>query len=141
MTGNEYGIESKVLKAENMLAHLADLDSKGYPFDKIGIQFSGYRTDNSPPSTAACELVKQWNARYEYPKLRLATAGEFPEYVEKNFSEKLPVYRAAWLDWWTDGYGSTSRETAEVRKTQNMKQTDEGLFAMVSMIFLMSIRL
>ena len=134
MTGNEYGIESKVLKAENMLAHLADLDSKGYPFDKIGIQFSGYRTDNSPPSTAACELVKQWNARYEYPKLRLATAGEFPEYVEKNFSEKLPVYRAAWLDWWTDGYGSTSRETAEVRKTQNMKQTDEGLFAMVSMM-------
>ena len=40
----------------------------------------------------------------------------------------------AWLDWWTDGYGSTSRETAEVRKTQNMKQVDEGLVAMVSMM-------
>lgn len=134
MTGNEYGIESKALKAENMLAHLADLDSKGYPFDKIGIQFSGYRTDNSPPSTAACELVRQWNARYESPKLRLAVVSEFPEYVEKNFADKLPVYRNAWLDWWTDGYGSTSRETAEVRKTQNMEQTDEGLFAMVSMM-------
>ena len=46
----------------------------------------------------------------------------------------LPVYRNAWLDWWTDGYGSTSRETAEVRKTQNMKQVDEGMFAMVSMM-------
>ena len=134
MTGNEYGIESKTLKAENMLAHLADLDSKGYPFDKIGIQFSGYRTDNSPPSTAASELVEQWNAKYEYPRLRLAVASEFPEYVEKNFADKLPVYRTAWLDWWTDGYGSTSRETAEVRKTQNMEQTDEGLFAMVSMM-------
>ena len=134
MTGNNFGIESKAIKPENLLWHIADLDSRNYPFDRIGIQFSGYRTDNSPPSTAACENVKQWNAKYEYPKLRLATASEFSEYVEKNYADKLPVYRTAWLDWWTDGYGSTSRETAEVRKTQNMEQVDEGLFAMVSMM-------
>jgi len=133
-TGNFFGIETKSFIPENMLWHLADLDSRGYPFDRIGIQFSGYRTDNAPPSTAACEVVKQWNAKYEYPKLRLATAGEFSEYVEKNYADKLPVYRKAWLDWWSDGYGSTSRETAEVRKTQNMKQVDEGLFAMVSIM-------
>ncbi len=134
MTGNNFGIESKAIRPESLLSHLADLDTKGYPFDKIGIQFSGYRTDNAPPSTAACELVKQWNAKYEYPKLRLAVASEFSEYVEKNYAHKLPVYRNAWLDWWTAGYGSTSRETSEVRKTQNMKQVDEGLFAMVSMM-------
>ena len=134
MTGNNFGIESKAIRPENMLWHLADLDDRGYPFDRIGIQYSGYRTDNAPPSTAACELVKQWNEKYEYPKLRLATAGEFMEYVEKNFADKLPVHRNAWLDWWSDGYGSTSRETAEVRKTQNLKQVDEGLFTMVSMM-------
>jgi alpha-mannosidase len=134
MTGNNFGIESKAIKPEMLLWHIADLDNRGYPFDRIGIQYSGYRTDNAPPSTAASELVKQWNAKYEYPKLRLAVASEFSEYVEKNYSDKLPVFRTAWLDWWTDGYGSTSRETAEVRKTQNMKQVDEGLFAMVSLM-------
>jgi alpha-mannosidase len=134
MTGNNFGIESKAIKPEMLLWHIADLDSRGYPFDRIGIQYSGYRTDNAPPSTAASELVKQWNAKYEYPKLRLAVASEFSEYVEKNYADKLPVFRTAWLDWWTDGYGSTSRETAEVRKTQNMEQVDEGLFAMVSMM-------
>ncbi len=134
MTGNNFGIESKALKPENMLWHIADLDNRGYPFDRIGIQFSGYLTDNAPPSTAACELVKQWNAKYEYPRLRLAIANEFMQYVEKNYADKLPVHRNAWLDWWTDGYGSTSRETAEVRKTQNTKQVDEGLFAMVLMM-------
>jgi alpha-mannosidase len=134
MTGNFFGIETKEFKPENMLWHLADLDNRGYPFDRIGIQYSGYRTDNAPPSTAASEHVKQWNAKYEYPKLRLAVAGEFPAYIEQNYSEKLPVYRKAWLDWWTDGAGSTSRETAEVRKTQNLKQADEGLFAMVSIM-------
>jgi hypothetical protein len=134
MTGNNFGIESKAIRPESMLWHIADLDDRGYPFDRIGIQYSGYRTDNAPPSTAACELVKQWNEKYEYPKLRLAVASEFMEYVEKNYADKLPVHRNAWLDWWTDGYGSTSRETAEVRKTQNMKQVDEGLFAMVSLM-------
>jgi alpha-mannosidase len=134
MTGNFFGLESKEINAENMLWHLADLDRSGYPFNRIGIQFSGYFTDNAPPSTAACELVRKWNEKYESPKLRLAVAGEFMEYVEANYAGQLPVYRNAWLDWWTDGFGSTSRETAEVRKTQNMKQVDEGLFAMVSMM-------
>ena len=134
MTGNNFGIESTAIKPENLLWHLADLDDREYPFDRIGIQYSGYRTDNAPPSTAACELVEQWNAKYETPKLRLAVSSEFPEYIEKKYANDLPVYRNAWLDWWTDGYGSTSRETAEVRKTQNMKQVDEGMFAMVSML-------
>ncbi len=134
MTGNFFGIESEAIKTVNLLGHIADLDKKGYPFDRIGIQYSGYFTDNAPPSTAASDLVIEWNAKYDCPKLRIAVASEFPEYVEKNYAAKLPVYRTAWLDWWTDGYGSTSRETAEVRKTQNMKQVDEGLFAMVSMM-------
>lgn len=132
MTGNFFGAESEALKPENLLGHLADLDKKDYPFDKIGIQFSGYFTDNAPPSTAACKNVIEWNKKYEYPKLRLTVASQFPQYVEKNYSEKLPVYRKAWLDWWTDGYGSTSRETAESRKAKNILQVDEGLFAMVS---------
>src|SRR5690606_1316783 len=71
-----------------------------------------------------------WNNKYESPKLRLAVVSEFFEYLEKEHSTSLPVYRNAWLDWWTDGFGSISRETAEVRKTQNLKQAGEGLFAM-----------
>ncbi len=134
MTGNKFGIESDNFKPDKMLWHLADLDNRGYPFDKIGIQFSGYITDNSPPSLAACETVKQWNEKYEYPKLKLAGASEFMEYVDKNYSDKLPVYRNAWLDWWSDGFGSTSRETAVVRKVQNLKQVDEGLLSMVIML-------
>ena len=133
MTGNFFGLESKAIKAENLLGHLADLDTKKYPFNKIAIQFSGYRTDNAPPSTAACQLVKEWNAKYESPKLKLTVVSEFFDYVEKNYTDQLPVYQKAWLDWWTDGVGSASRETAEVRKMQNLKQVDEGLLAMTAL--------
>ncbi len=131
---SSFGIESKAIMTEEMLGHLADLESKGYPFDRIAVQFPGYRTDNSPPSTAASELVKQWNAKYDSPKLRLAVVSEFFEYIEKNYAQKLPVRRNAWLDWWTDGFGSISRETAEVRETHIRKQVGEGLFTMVSMM-------
>jgi hypothetical protein len=133
--GNIYGLVNNSPDfAANILWHLADLESRGYPFDRVAIQFSGYYTDNSPPSTAAGERVRLWNEKYEYPKLRLSVVSEFFEYVEKNYGNKLPVYRNAWLDWWTDGFGSTSRETGETRKTQNLMQVDEGLFAMVSLM-------
>jgi len=133
MTGNFFGIESEAIKPEKMLGHLADLEEKKYPFDKIAIQFSGYYTDNAPPSTNGCRLVQEWNEKYETPKLKLSVASEFFEYIEKKYASQLPVHRQAWLDWWTDGAGSSSRETAEVRKTQNQKQVDEGLFAMVAL--------
>jgi hypothetical protein len=133
MTGNFFGIESEAIKPVKLLDHLADLEAKKYPFDKIAIQFSGYYTDNAPPSTNACHLVKEWNEKYETPKLKLSAVSEFFEYVERNYAVKLPVHQQAWLDWWTDGAGSSSRETAEVRKTQNLKQVDEGLFAMVAL--------
>ena len=133
-TGNFFGIETESIKSDKFLGLLADLDAQKYPFDKISFQFSGYRTDNAPPSTAACRLVKEWNEKYEYPKLKLSVASEFFEYIEKNYADRLPVYQKAWLDWWTDGAGSASRETAEVRKTQNLKQVDEGLFAMVALM-------
>jgi len=135
MTGNNFGLPvTNSFNPDKIFEYLKNLEDNAYPFDRVAAQFSGYFTDNSPPSTGACEIIKAWNEKYESPKLRLATASEFLEYVEKNYSASLPVYRNAWLDWWTDGFGSTSRETAKVRKTQNLKQVDEGLFAMVSML-------
>jgi len=135
MTGNFFGLpSSEKFDAKKLIVYLTDLESKNYPFDKVQVQFSGYFTDNAPPSTGACEIIRKWNEKYESPKLKLALTKDFFEYVENNYSGKLPVYRKAWLDWWSDGFGSSTRETAEVRKTQNLMQVDEGIFAMVSMM-------
>jgi hypothetical protein len=135
MTGNFWGLPEKEQFNEiRLLSYLSEMEKKNYPFDKIQVQFSGYFTDNAPPSTGACEIIKAWNEKYEYPKLKLALTKDFFEYVEKNHAGELPVYRNAWLDWWSDGFGSSARETAEARKTQNLKQVDEGMFAMVQMM-------
>lgn len=117
-----------------LLGHLQFLEDKGYPFDRIAINFSGYHTDNSPPATIGCDLVKEWNERYVWPHLKLTTAHEFAGYIKSHHADTLPVYRAAWPDWWTDGFGSAARETSEARATHTEMQVTDSLLAMAALL-------
>lgn len=103
---------------KRMLDYLNELDKKKYPHDIVELQYSGYFTDNSPPSTAGSDMVRRWNEKYNVPKLRMATAGEFMQAIEKKYGNDLQTYRAAWPDWWTDGFGSAAREAAMTRYAQ-----------------------
>jgi len=134
--GNHWKIHegNPVTFEQGILEYLTSLEERKYPFNQIVVQFSGYNTDNSPPSTSACDLVKNWNDKYSWPKLRIATAHEFLEDIEKRYADQLPVYRVAWPDWWTDGFGSAARETAEARITQNNLQISQGLLSMASLL-------
>jgi alpha-mannosidase len=116
MWGNQLGILTNIETfARSLFLHLKDITGKGYPYDHYAIQFSGYLTDNSPPSTTACGIVKQWNEKYLWPELRLATIGEFGKYLQDNPPSGMPMIRGAWPDWWMDGFGSAPIETAYAR--------------------------
>ncbi|MCP4311019.1 MAG: glycosyl hydrolase family 38 [Bacteroidetes bacterium] len=134
MTGNRLELETGDLARfeMNMLNYLTDLEAKGYPYDHISIQFSGYRTDNSPPSTAACDMIRRWNALYDWPKIRTANTADFFEEMETRYAAEFPVYRGAWPDWWTDGFGASAREVATVRKAQSDLIANTGGLAMAA---------
>jgi hypothetical protein len=136
MTGNNWGIHTgkfPVIERE-LMQYLEDLDEKKYPYDRIAVQYSGYHTDNSPPAIGVCNVIKEWNERFEWPKLRSATAREFFEYLENSHSESLEKYRVAWPDWWSDGFGSAARETAAARKTQAELLANQGLLSMARLL-------
>ncbi len=136
MTGNNWGIHTgkfPTIETE-LMQYLKDLDTKNYPHNRIAVQYSGYYTDNSPPAIGGCNFIKEWNEKYEWPKLRSATAKEFFEYLEKNNSENLDVYRVAWPDWWSDGFGSAARETAAARSTQTELVANQGLLSMARLL-------
>ncbi|KAF0130956.1 MAG: hypothetical protein FD155_1225 [Bacteroidetes bacterium] len=103
---------------EELLSYLVDLEAKGYEYDLISIQHSGYLTDNSPPSTHASNVIRMWNEKYSWPKLRTATATAFFEEMEKSHGDDFQVIRGAWPDWWTDGFGASAREVAATRTAQ-----------------------
>ena len=132
MTGNFFGIHTEdfELISRDLPAYLQKLESDGYPYASINVQHSGYSTDNSPPSTFASDNVRRWNETYEWPRLRTATVHEFLQWVEKEHGKNLPVFRAAWPDWWTDGYGCAVRETAAGRQTQADLIVNQGLLSM-----------
>ncbi len=136
MTGNSFGLQTgKIAKAEPAVSnYLKDLEKKQYPFSRIAVQFSGYVTDNSPPSLAACRLVKDWNEKYKWPHLRISTAREFLRYVENNHADELEVYKAAWPDWWTDGFASAARETGIVRNAQTAMIVNNSLLSMACLM-------
>ena len=102
-----------------LLNYLITLGDKGYEYDVISIQHSGYLTDNSPPSTKASDVIRAWNTMYEWPKLKTSTASAFFEEMESEYASSFPIYRGAWPDWWTDGFGASAREVAAVRKAQS----------------------
>lgn len=119
MTGNtvfEMQTGDLVKFRNNLLNYLKNLEQKNYPFDEIAVQHSGYLTDNSPPSTIASDLIKQWNEIFEWPKLTTSTAETFFRNMERDHASAFPVIRGAWPDWWTDGFGASARETATARK-------------------------
>ncbi|MCX6251021.1 MAG: hypothetical protein NTX61_09730 [Bacteroidetes bacterium] len=131
MWGNQLGILTNAETfGKALFFHLKQIQDKGYPFDHYAIQFSGYLTDNSPPSTTACLLVKQWNEKYVWPKLRLAVISEFGDYLNSNHLQDLPIYHGAWPDWWMDGFGSAALETAYTRASHEDYTANLGLMSM-----------
>jgi len=104
---------------EKLLSYLLKLDEKGYKYDLISIQHSGYLVDNSPPSTMASDMIKQWNEKYSWPKLKTASATSFFEEMESKYASEFQVIRGAWPDWWTDGFGASAREVTATRIAQS----------------------
>jgi alpha-mannosidase len=136
MKGNELGLISGDIDLfrSSLAGYLNQLEKKSYPFSRTAFQFSGYITDNAPPSTIACDMVKAWNEMYEWPKLELAVASQFMEYLEVNHADELSVKKVAWPDWWTDGAGSALQETKASRITHTEMIANSGLLAMASML-------
>jgi hypothetical protein len=135
MWGNNLGIINNIRTLEkNLFPHLKDIEKKSYPFDEYAIQFSGYYTDNSPPSTKACNIVREWNETYVWPEIRLATISEFLDVVKKDHAGALPVIRGAWPDWWIDGFGSAPITTAYTRMAHEDYISDNGLLSMALLL-------
>jgi len=126
-TGNQLGFipinESTPQQVSDKYSRLIE---RGYPFDFISVQIQGIGGDNRPPNIGICDAVREWNNRFQSPRLRTATVSDFFNKVWEG-SDKIPEYCGDWPDWWSDGLASTAIETGLSRRAQVLLQAAGAL--------------
>lgn len=126
------GLDVCVPKVSEYLKHL---EKRGdYPYDITALNISGWIADNCPPGRNLSDIVREWNSRYESPKLRLSTMRDYFETFEKRYGDSIPTYKLGWPDYWTDGVASSSFETGLNRIAQSDLISAEKLSALTATI-------
>jgi hypothetical protein len=121
--------------APKLSAYLLGLEQRSdYPYEITGLNVGAWVTDNCPPGRKLSDIVREWNSRFEYPKLRLALMREFCGEFERRYGDRIPTYRLGWPDYWTDGVASTAFETGLNRVTHSDLIAAEKVSAIASLV-------
>ena len=72
---------------------LAKLDEQGYPYDVIRSPVGGGGRDNAPYIPGYAYTVRDWNAKWAYPRLILSTNARFYDDFITKVPDDLPVVR------------------------------------------------
>ncbi|MEI7909239.1 MAG: polysaccharide lyase family protein [Verrucomicrobiota bacterium] len=104
------------------------LEEQKYPYDIVQLRWT--KGDNGPPDEGVMPALREWNAKYAYPKLVIATTSEAFHAFEKRYGDKLPTFRGDMTPYWEDGAGSSARETALNRHSVDRLLQAETLWAM-----------
>jgi hypothetical protein len=105
----------------------ADVTRPPYPHDLLHLRVQGGNADNAGPSLVPPTVIREWNARYAWPKLRMATNTDFFAAAESRLGGVLEEHTGDWTDWWADGLGSGARPLGYARRAQHAVRHAETL--------------
>ena len=103
-----------------------------YPHDVLCLRVQDTLADNAPPSIALSETVRDWNARWAYPRLRVSTNRDFFAVAERELGDRLDTFSGDWTDWWVDGVGSGALPLGLNRRTQGTIRTARTLHTLAA---------
>ncbi|MFC1633408.1 polysaccharide lyase family protein [Planctomycetota bacterium] len=118
------------LDGGRLFDYLSRLEDSEYPYDMLQLRYS-IGGDNGPPDPDLSQFVKDWNAKYAYPKIIVATTSEMFREFERRYGDKLSRIRGDFTPYWEDGAGSSARETAMNREAAERLTQAETLWAML----------
>ncbi|MHC4603443.1 MAG: polysaccharide lyase family protein [Planctomycetota bacterium] len=132
VAGEGYSLfHSGRLDSGRLFNYLKRLENSKYPYDMVQVRYS-IGGDNGPPDPGLSDFVKNWNAKYAYPKLVVATTGEMFREFERRYGSRLPKARGDFTPYWEDGAGSSARETSMNRAAAERLVQSETLWAMLN---------
>ncbi len=104
------------------------LEKQGYPYDIVQMRWT--KGDNGPADEDVMPTVRDWNAKYAWPRFCIATTSEAFHTFEKRYGDQLPTLRGDMTPYWEDGAGSSARETALNRHTADRLVQAETIWAL-----------
>jgi Glycosyl hydrolases family 38 N-terminal domain/Glycosyl hydrolases family 38 C-terminal domain len=104
-----------------------ELHKPPYPHDVLHLRVQGGNADNAGPSIVPPSVVREWNATYAWPKLRMSTNSAFFEDAEARIGDAIGEHSGDWTDWWADGLGSGARPLGYARRAQHAVRHAETL--------------
>lgn len=117
-----------------LLKYLEDLANSNYEYDMVQLRYT-IGGDNGYPDPKLSDFVKEWNEKYESPKLRLATTFEMFKEFEEKYKNKIPSFSGDFTPYWEDGAGSTAKETAINRENSDKLVQLEILYTLLKKEF------
>ena len=130
--GFHSGLMGNIEKADpgKIMAYLDELEAHRYPYDLVQLRYT-IGGDNGTPDPELADFVMQWNAHYERPKLRIATATEICRDLEQRYGPQIPEFRGDFTPYWEDGAASSARETALARMAAERLVQAETLWGLL----------
>ena len=116
------------LSGRFIASYLDHLNTIHFPYDISYIRWSGHG-DNAVPEIELSNFVRDWNSRYNWPKLVIASTTTAFKAFEKEYGQKIPVYKGDWTGYWEDGAGSSANETRLNRSASSTLTQAEILWA------------
>jgi len=131
MAGKGYSwFHFRDINTDRLTTHLRMLEERGYPYDIVQARYT-IGGDNGPPDPKLSEFVRDWNERYAYPKLIIATTSEAFRAFEQRYSDTIPSVSGDFTPYWEDGAASSARETAANRAAAERLVQAETLWALL----------
>lgn len=113
---------------ETVFEYLEQLEAAGFPYDLLPLRYS-IGGDNGPPDPHLPDVVKAWNEKYEWPRLRLATTSETFRLFEERYGARLPEVRGDFTPYWEDGAASSAHETSLARTAAELLVQADAFWA------------
>ena len=111
---------------------LDEMDDKGSPFDVMRYIHNG--VDNHPPDMRISEVVRQWNEKWAYPRLIVATNAMFFQALEKQCGDVRTFRGELPHTDYVVGALSTAKETTINRLTHDKLLSAEKAATIASLV-------
>ncbi len=127
--GQNYGLsESYIQVREKLPTKLIDLEYSGYVYDELQLQ---YAFDNFRIEFRPAVIVREWNEKWAYPKIRLSTIREFFDRMRNKYDPQIPTVKGDWTNWWGNIVTAYPKETSHSRILHNKIPRLETLTAVL----------